>query len=179
MTDHPTGERSRAGSRSPREWNAREYHRLSTPHLDWGAAVLERLPLRGDETVLDAGCGTGKLTALLLDRLPRGHVVAMDRSSNMLAEAEAHLRPVYGDRVSFLEADLLDFSQREMYDAIFSTATFHWVLDHDDLFRRLHGALRPGGILVAQCGGGPNLQRLMDRYAAIAAEDAYREASSD
>lgn len=172
MTASPPGERSR----SPREWNAREYHRLSSPHVDWGTAVLQRLPLRGDETVLDAGCGTGKLTALLLDRLPRGRVVAMDRSSNMLAEAEALLRPAYGDRVAFLEADLLDFDQRDAYDAIFSTATFHWVLDHDDLFRRLHDALRPGGLLVAQCGGGPNLARLMGRFDAIVAEAPYREA---
>lgn len=167
------------GSRSPREWNASEYHRLSNPHVDWGTRVLSRLPLTGNETVMDAGCGTGRLTAQLLERLPHGRVIAMDRSANMLAEAEAFLRPTFGDRVSFLHADLLDFTLPEPVDAIFSTATFHWVLDHPALFRRLHDSLAPGGLLVAQCGGGPNLDRLMDRYGTIAAEPAYRDRLAD
>ena len=165
-----------SGSRSPREWNAGEYHRLSNPHVDWGTRVLARLQLRGDETVMDAGCGTGRLTARLLERLPNGHVIAMDRSANMLDEAEAFLKPVFGDRVSFLQADLLDFALPEPVDSIFSTATFHWVLDHDALFTRLHDALVPGGRLVAQCGGGPNLAVLMARYQQIAAEAPYRDA---
>ncbi|MGI9253036.1 MAG: methyltransferase domain-containing protein [Thermomicrobiales bacterium] len=167
------------GSRSPREWNAGEYHRLSNPHVDWGTRVLARLPLRGDETILDAGCGTGRLTAQLLDRLPGGHVIAMDRSANMLAEAEAFLRPTYGDRVSFLEADLIDFTLPEPVDVIFSTATFHWVLDHDALFTRLHHSLVPGGRLLAQCGGGPNLARLMTRHEEIAREAPYRDTLAD
>src|SRR6266704_2621497 len=73
-------------------WDAGAYDRLSGPQYAWGQRVLDRLGLRGDETVLDAGCGTGRLTALLLVRLPHGKVIAVDKSEAMLAEARS-LRP--------------------------------------------------------------------------------------
>ncbi len=141
-----------------RDWDAATYHRISEPQVTWGRRVLDRLPLRGDETVLDAGCGTGRLTAELLERLPRGRVLALDNSPAMLAAAREYLAPRFGDRVSFVLADLQELADRplpEPVDAIFSTAAFHWVLDHPRLFRGLYRALRPGGRLVAQCGGGP------------------------
>ncbi len=149
------------------EWDAGRYHRVANAHVDWGRVVLDRLPLRGDETVIDAGCGTGRLTELLLERLPAGRVLAIDRSANMLARAEAHLRPRFGDRVRFLRADLqsleLDLDLDAAVDAVFSTATFHWLPDHPRLFAGLFRVLRPGGRLVAQCGGGPNIARLRER----------------
>ncbi len=160
---------------APAEWNAASYHILSNPHVDWGERVLARLPLRGDETVLDAGCGTGRLTARLLERLPNGKVFGFDRSANMLAEAEANLRPRFGDRVTFLQGDLLDLDLPEPVDAIFSTATFHWVLDHDALFARLFAALKPGGMLVAQCGGGANIAGVLDRTRELAAAVVWGE----
>ncbi len=143
-----------------REWDASSYHRLSDQQFGWGKKVLARAPLRGDETVLDAGCGTGRVTAELLDRLPRGLVVAVDLSGEMLRGARRELLPRYCGRVRFVCADLQQLPFRERFDGIFSTATFHWAKDHDRLFRSLYMALRPGGWLVAQCGGGANLARL-------------------
>lgn len=150
-----------------REWNAASYHLVANPHVDWGAAVLERLPLRGDETVIDAGCGTGRLTELLLERLPQGKVIAVDQSANMLQRAEEHLRPKFGDRVSFAQHDLATLQYEREADAIFSTATFHWLPDHDRLFTALFRALKPGGWLVAQCGGARNIQHINDRASHI------------
>lgn len=158
---------------APAEWNAASYHTLSDPHVGWGDRTLARLPLRGDETVLDAGCGSGRITAMLLERLPDGCAIGFDRSANMLAEAEANLRPRYGDRVTFLQGDLASLELPEPIDAIFSTATFHWVLDHDALFASLFHALRPGGLVVAQCGGGPNLAGLLSRVRALADQHAW------
>lgn len=151
------------------EWDATTYHRVSVPHVDWGQSVLARLPLRGDETVLDAGCGSGRLTARLLERLPDGQVIAVDASANMLHAAADHLAPRFGDRVTFRQADLQRLTLAQPVDAIFSTATFHWIRDHERLFRHLYAALRPGGRLVAQCGGGPNLDRLLTRVARLMA----------
>lgn len=142
------------------EWNAKDYHRVSNPHVNWGRIVLDRLEVRGDEVVLDAGCGTGRLTGELLERLPNGRVIALDHSPAMLETARLELAPKFGDQVSFFQADLQRLTPEDVgepVDAIFSTATFHWVLDHDRLFPGLFSVLKPGGWLVAQCGGGPNL----------------------
>lgn len=158
---------------SPKEWDAASYHRLSSPQFSWGLRVLERLSLGGDETVMDAGCGTGRLTALLLERLPRGRVVCVDLSRNMLEEARGHLAPRFGGRVWFLRADLAALPFDGMFDGVFSTAAFHWVPDHPSLFRAVFESLRPGGWLVAQCGGGPNLARLRARAAALTARAPY------
>jgi trans-aconitate methyltransferase len=144
-------------STSPSEWNATSYHQVSGPQTGWGEKVLERLPLDGDERVIDAGCGSGRLTASLAARLPRGHVVALDRSANMLAVAQTNLRPAFGRRVSFVRAALPWLPVAGRADVVFSTATFHWVADHPALFAHIFTALAPRGRLHAQCGGGPNL----------------------
>lgn len=138
------------------EWNAESYHRVSAPQTSWGERVLARLTLAGDERVLDAGCGSGRLTASLAQRLPRGRVVALDQSWNMLQVARTNLRPTFGARVGFVQAALPAIPVHGV-DVVFSTATFHWVRDHDALFAAVFAALAPGGRLHAQCGGGPNL----------------------
>lgn len=153
------------------EWDAAAYYRLSNPHVAWGQPVLDRLPLRGDETVLDAGCGAGRVTEDLLRRLPHGKVIALDISANMLAEARDRLAPEFGDRVTFIQADLQDFTLPEQVDAIFSTAALHWVHDHPRLFACLFNALKPGGLLVAQCGGGPNIASVLERASQLMESD--------
>jgi trans-aconitate 2-methyltransferase len=126
----------------------------------WGATVVERLELAGNERVLDAGCGSGRVTERLLERLPNGTVVALDASPQMIEEARQRLAP-FGDRVEYVVADLGRPLPVGRVDAILSTATFHWVLDHDALFVNLAGVLAPGGQLVAQCGGGANLASVL------------------
>ena len=150
-----------------REWNAADYHRVSTPQAAWGRRVLARLDLDGAETVVDAGCGTGKLTFELLERLPRGRVICLDRSGNMLRVAREHLVSTFPDRVHFAQADLTRVPLAECADVVFSTATFHWVLDHPALFRALHDVLKPHGRLVAQCGGAGNLDCVHEHAARV------------
>jgi trans-aconitate methyltransferase len=122
--------------------------------------VLSTLSLRGDEHVMDAGAGTGRLTVLLLERLPRGRAVAVDRSVNMTRVARETLPIRNADVVA---ADLSNLPFGGAFDVVFSTATFHWVRDHDRLFASLFAVLQPGGRLHAQCGGGRNLERIHDR----------------
>ncbi|MGH9042486.1 MAG: class I SAM-dependent methyltransferase [Acidimicrobiia bacterium] len=144
----------------PRDWNARSYDRVSDPMTGWGRTVLDRLTLQGDERVLDAGCGTGRVTAMLRERLPAGTVVALDGSPSMLAEARTRLGD---DRIEYVLADLgRPLPIADPVDAAFSTATFHWVPDHDALFANLAGAMRPGAPLVAQCGGEGNIASVLE-----------------
>jgi len=141
------------------EWNATAYHKVSGPQVRWGRKVLSRLSVRGDERVIDAGCGTGRLTADLMERLPHGRLLAIDQSWNMLVTARANLRPQFGDRVAFAQVSLPAMPVHGWANLVFSTATFHWIPDHAALFAAIFTALRPGGRLFAQCGGGPNLRR--------------------
>ncbi len=153
----------RAGERGgspPREWDATVYDQVACPHVRWGAAVLDRLAVAADAAVLDAGCGTGRVTELLVARVPAGRVLAVDGSLRMLARARQRLAGA-GGRVEFLHHDLTrPFVGVEPVDAVVSTATFHWIEDHGRLFSVLAGVLRPGGQLVGQWGGAGNIARI-------------------
>ncbi len=160
----------------PGDWDAPTYDRIAGPMTRWGAGVLERLELAGGETVLDAGCGSGRVTEMLLERLPEGHVVALDAAPSMVAEARRRLAR-FGDRVDVVQADLLalspaDLRGRAPVGAVLSTATFHWVLDHDRLFANLAAVMAPGAPLEAQCGAAGNIARLLEAVRATGAERA-------
>jgi trans-aconitate 2-methyltransferase len=156
--------------RQPKEWDAAGYDRLSDPQFAWGMRVLERLRFDGDEQILDVGCGSGRLTRELANRLHSGRVVGLDRSENMTRAASAAL----GDMSPVVCADALAVPFRSAFDVVFSTATFHWVLDHSLLFRSLYDVLRPGGRLEAQCGGGANLERVHARALELMASERFR-----
>jgi trans-aconitate 2-methyltransferase len=153
------------------EWDAGEYERLSEPQTRWGARVLERLEVRGDEASIDAGCGTGRVTELLLEKLPEGTMLAVDKSGAMV---EAARRRFEGDpRVRVERQDLLELEVREPVGVVFSTAAFHWIKDHDRLFRNLARALKPHGRLVVQCGGEGNISRATRATMETMQEDRY------
>jgi trans-aconitate 2-methyltransferase len=154
-----------------RDWDAATYDRVSEPQIEWAQRVLARLPLEGDETVLDAGCGTGRVTKLLLERLPRGHVIAVDGAPSMVEHARAAL----ATRVTVLQSDLMELTLAEPVDAVFSNAVFHWVPDHDRLFARMYAALKPGGRMVTQCGGAGNVERFHTAARKVAEREPYAE----
>ncbi len=163
-------------SRMPvREWDGASYDRISGTMERLGLDVLDRLVLSGDETVLDAGCGSGRITEALIQRLPRGRVIAVDESESMTRVARERL----GSEAEVLTQDLLELDAGEPLDAILSTATFHWIADHGRLFRRLHASLKPGGRLVAQCGGEGNISILRGEVAPIMRRDPYAEHFAD
>lgn len=153
----------------PLEWDADTYDAVSDPQFSWGMEVLGRLQLNGDEDAIDAGCGSGRVTAELVKRLPAGSVTAIDASKAMVAKARERL----GDSVSYEVADLSELEVRGPVDLVFSTATLHWILDHDKLFKYLRAALRPGGRLVAQCGGEGNVAEHAKAIATVAARPEF------
>jgi trans-aconitate 2-methyltransferase len=167
--------------RTTTDWDGRSYDRLAAPQEEWARRVLERMPLEGTETVLDAGCGSGRATKLLLEKLPSGRVVGIDGSPSMIEVAEETFA---GDeRVSLITSDLLELTPALLTeeagiaaaDAVFSNATFHWIEDHQQLFERLHSVLRPGGRLVAQCGGRDNVRAWCKAIEAAAEREPFAE----
>ena len=152
-----------------RDWDAATYDRVSDPQVAMAARVLQRLPLAGDDTVLDAGCGSGRVTELLLERLPDSRVIAVDQAQSMVDHARERL----GERALVLQSDLTELTLGERVDAVFSNAVFHWIADHPLLFERLFAALRPGGRLVAQCGGEGNIAEFHRIARAVAAQQPF------
>jgi len=159
-----------------RQWDGASYDRISGTMEALGLDVLARLQLDGAETVLDAGCGSGRITQALAERLPRGRVVAVDESASMIATAHERLGELVGEgRVQLREADLLELELERPVDAVLSTATFHWIADHERLFTRMRALLRSGGRLVAQCGGEGNIDILRGHAREVLARDPYAE----
>jgi trans-aconitate 2-methyltransferase len=152
---------------STKDWDATTYDRISAPQQRWAAEQLDRLDLTGDEVVLDAGCGSGKITLELARRVPRGRIYGVDAAPSMVR----HAREALGDRATILCQDLVDLALPEPVDVIFSNATFHWIPDHDALFAALHRSMKPGARLLAQCGGRGNI----DEFRRTADEVAHEE----
>jgi trans-aconitate 2-methyltransferase len=152
-----------------RDWDAATYDRVSDIQLSWALEQLDRLELSGDEVVLDAGCGSGRVTALLADRVPEGRVYGVDAAPSMVEHAQEAL----GDRATVLCQDLVELELPEQIDVAFSNATFHWIHDHPRLFSRLHATIKPGGQLVAQCGGRGNIDSFRVIADSVAATEPF------
>lgn len=156
-------------------WNAEVYDKIGTPMRGWAQAVIDDLGLRGDESVLDAGCGSGSVTLDLLERLPNGKIWAVDSSPQMVERLQKTLDEQGITNVTALQGDLTDFTIPEQVDVVFSNAVFHWIQDDAGLFGSLARATKPGGRLRAQCGGGANIAKLRAAALDVEQRPEYRE----
>lgn len=127
---------------------------------------------RGDETVLDAGCGPGRLAEELLRRVPRGRVIGLDVDPSMVAAAKARLAPV-GPRAEIHQADLVQLPDLPPVDVVFSNAVLHWIEDHDAVFAAFFRRMKPGGELLVQCGGEGNIERARTLARSLMAEAPF------
>lgn len=156
------------------DWDAAKYHRISDPQLAWGRAVVGRLSPVAGERILDVGCGTGRLTSEIAGR-PGIRVVGLDRSAAMLQEAVMRSRSGPGRPPGYVRGDGAALPFAGAFDAVFSAATFHWIPDHDRLFKSIHGALKKGGRLIAQAGGAGNLEVLYGRARRLMLSPKYAQ----
>lgn len=146
-------------------WNASDYHQHASAQTGWGRDVHERLGLRGDERLVDLGCGDGRLTAELAARVPRGRILGIDADPEMIAFARAHHG---GDSVEFVLGDARSFSLGRRADLIVSTACLHWVEDQTAVLACCRAHLDPGGRVFFQMGGRGNCAELVTAARAVA-----------
>ena len=142
----------------PVVWDAGAYAQVASPQFSWGVRLMDRRAWHGDETVLDAGCGPGRLAEELLARVPRGRVVAVDADASMVDAARQRLLK-HGSRAEVHQADLAHLPALPPADVIFSNAVLHWIEDHDAVFASFFRTLKPGGEVLVQCGGEGNIER--------------------
>ncbi len=154
-------------------WDAEVYDRIGTPMRRWARQVIDDLELRGDETVLDAGCGSGSVTFDLLAKLPEGKIYAVDYSPQMIASLTRAVAERGVTNVVPVCASLTDFTLPARVDVVFSNAVFHWIPDDDALFGALFRATKPGGRLRAQCGGHGNNARVLEAVAAVRKDERF------
>jgi len=135
------------------QWNPHDYEKNSSPQERAADAVISTLELIGDEHILDIGCGDGKVTARISARIPNGSVLGIDSSSEMIDFARNKFPSSKYPNLRFELADALSLSYDQEFDLVVSFACLHWVKDHLSVLRGIKRSLKPGGIMVIQCGG--------------------------
>jgi len=138
------------------KWNAADYAANSVVQQAWARELIARLKQRGDERILDVGCGDGKVTAEIARAVPHGAVVGVDASAEMIHYARKAFPARKYPCLKFQVADARKFRFAGLFDLIFSNAALHWVDDHQAFLRRAAAALKPGGRLIVSCGGKGN-----------------------
>ena len=137
-------------------WNAKDYHRHSETQMSQATELIGKLGIRGDERVLDIGCGDGKVTAQLARLVPEGAVLGLDASEEMVRFAQSHFPPSEFPNLSFHCGDARELTFYGQFEVVFSNATLHWVIDHRPVLAGISRSLRTGGRAVLRMGGKGN-----------------------
>jgi trans-aconitate 2-methyltransferase len=151
-------------------WDSEDYARHSAAQQEWALELIDKLALRGQEAVLDIGSGDGKVTAALAARLPRGEVLGVDSSPQMVARARKAFPRKRHPNLRFQLGDALDLRFVARFDVAFSNATLHWVHDHLRVLKGVARALKPGGRLLFQMGGRGNAREVLEVLEGLARE---------
>lgn len=138
------------------KWNPEAYERSSSAQEKWAGEILSRLDLRGDERILDIGCGDGRITARIASKVPKGSVTGLDCSLEMLSFAQGRFPQSLYPHLEFRYGDASDLDYDNEFDLITSFACLHWILDHQPVLEGIRRSLRPGGRAFLQFGGRSN-----------------------
>jgi trans-aconitate 2-methyltransferase len=156
------------------KWNAQDYAKSSTVQAGWAQELITQLNLSGDEAILDVGCGDGKVTAEIARNVPRGVVLGVDSSAEMVEFAIAqHLHPAIAN-LQFACMDAREIDSSSTFDVVFSNAVLHWVDDHQAFLRGVNRVLRSGGKLVISCGGKGNAADIVKVFGALSQQSSWQ-----
>lgn len=157
------------------KWNPEDYAKNSDAQLKWAQELMENSNLHGDETVLDVGCGDGKITASFANYLPRGKILGTDSSPEMIAYAQQVYPQTEYPNLSFacIDARCLNFTQE--FDLIFSNAALHWVDNHQAFLQGASQALKRGGRLIISCGGFGNAADILEVFSELGRNEKWKD----
>jgi trans-aconitate 2-methyltransferase len=152
-------------------WNAQDYAKNSSNQYEWAKELIPKLELKGTESVLDIGCGDGKVTHMLSTYLPHGQVLGIDSSEEMVNEARKSYPHCHNSNLNFLRMDARELTFREQFDIAFSNATLHWIIDHPAVLSGVHEALDKNGKMLFQMAGKGNAQDVIDVVEELISEE--------
>ncbi len=156
-------------------WDPGDYARNSQAQATWAGELIAKLGLGGDETILDIGCGDGKITARLAELVPGGAVVGLDSSADMIAFARSEFPPDLRPNLSFVVGDASALDLEQHFDVVFSNAALHWIIDHHPVLKGIRRCLRPGGRVLLQMGGTGNAAQIVEVVEEIIREDQWKQ----
>jgi trans-aconitate 2-methyltransferase len=140
------------------KWNAADYAANSVVQQNWARELIAKLNLRGDEHILDVGCGDGKVTAEIAHHLPNGTATGIDASPQMIEFAKKTFPPAKFSNLRFRVMDARKIKFERQFDLLFSNAALHWIDDHEKILRGAAAILKSNGRLIISCGGKGNAQ---------------------
>ncbi|MBN2031398.1 methyltransferase domain-containing protein [bacterium] len=138
------------------QWHAEEYGTHSSAQIEWGRELIPKLKLQGDESVLDLGCGHGKISAEIARFVPHGTVLGIDSSQEMIDSAVRQYPQNDFPNLSFQRVDIQEMVFENQFDVVFSNAALHWIKDHLSVLYRVHQGMKQSGRLLFQMGGRGN-----------------------
>jgi len=143
------------------KWNAENHHKSSSEQQKWARELISKLGLKGSERVLDIGCGDGKVTAEIAEKLPKGSVLGIDNSEEMISFAQENFDSERYPNLTFQLMDAKEINFISEFDVVFSTATLHWVIDHLPVIKGIKRSLKPGGRILLQMAGKGNAAKIL------------------
>lgn len=158
------------------EFDGEKYKNASSHQKEWANKILDELHFKGNEIILDLGCGDGTITNQLAEMVPAGKVVGIDASEGMIKTA---LKDKKQSNVHFEQKDINEISYNEEFDFIFSNATLHWVKDHTKLLSNSFKALKNNGALRFNFAGDGNCSNFFKVIKQAMAENEYSQHFKD
>jgi len=159
---------------SKQNWNANDYSEQSSAQFKWANEMIKKMNIPRNATLLDIGCGNGKITALLSRKCPEGHVIGIDDSQDMIKKSESSFNTREYPNLSFQTIDAQQLPFNNEFDLVFSNSTLHWVKDHTPVLKGIYNALKPNGKGYLKFGGKGTLDAFQPMLDVMLSSNKWR-----
>ena len=156
-------------------WDAKDYANNSQNQYQWAKELIPKLKLKGNEALLDIGCGDGKITAELAKCMPNGLVVGIDSSAQMIKLSQNTFSNRNYPNLSFQVMDTRKLIFQNEFDMIFSNAALHWIVDQKAVLQGVQRSLKTGGRILFQMAGKANAHSVLRILDNLLVEEPWKE----